>query len=107
MSSLIKELTEENFNEVTERDGQLALVDFWAPWCGPCLQLAPVIDELAEAYGDQVLFLKVNIDEQKSLSDRFSFKSIPTLILLKGGKEIARLEGRSKTRLAAEIERYL
>ncbi len=69
------------------------LVDFWAPWCGPCRTLAPTIDKLAEEYGRDVNFAKVNVDEVPELVSRFDIRSIPTLMLFRDGQVVARLVG--------------
>jgi len=69
------------------------LVDFWAPWCGPCRMLAPVIEELAREYEGRVKVGKVNVDENQDLAMQFGVMSIPTLILFKGGQPVERLVG--------------
>jgi len=69
------------------------VVDFWAPWCGPCLQMAPAFEEAALAMSLQAQFVKVNTEEQQALGGRYGIESIPTLILFKGAKEADRLSG--------------
>ena len=81
-------LTNEAFDKATASG--LAMVDFWATWCGPCKMLSPVIDGLADRYEGKVLVGKVNTDEQPELAVRFGVMSIPTVIFLKDGKEIDR-----------------
>lgn len=78
------ELTGSNFDE-TVKEG-VALVDFWAPWCGPCRMLAPVIDELAEEYNGRAKICKVNTDEQEDLGGRFGIRSIPTILFMVNGE---------------------
>ena len=78
------ELTKENFDS-TVKEG-IALVDFWAPWCGPCRMLAPVIDELASEYDGKAAICKVNTDEQDELSARYGIRSIPTILFMKNGE---------------------
>ena len=85
-------LTNEAFDKATASG--LAMVDFWATWCGPCKMLSPVIDGLADRYEGKVLVGKVNTDEQPELAVRFGVMSIPTVIFLKDGKEIDRKVGR-------------
>ncbi|RDU72858.1 thioredoxin [Helicobacter aurati] len=78
------ELTNSNFDETVKQG--VALVDFWAPWCGPCRMLAPVIDELAEEYSGRAKICKVNTDEQESLGERFGIRSIPTILFMVNGE---------------------
>ena len=78
------ELTGQNFDE-TIKDG-VALIDFWAPWCGPCRMIAPIIDKLAEAYEGKAKICKVNTDEQQELAEKFGIRSIPTIYFYKKSK---------------------
>lgn len=83
------------------------VVDFWAPWCGPCLQMAPAFEEAAKAMALQAQFLKVNTQDEQTLGAQYSIESIPTLILFKGGKEITRLSGAlSSSRLQSWVRQY-
>jgi thioredoxin 1 len=93
--------------EVTEAPG-LALVDFWAPWCGPCRAVAPVLDEIAAAYEGRVKVVKVNTDDERELARRHHVMSIPTLIVFQGGQERERLVGmQTKEELGSILDRYL
>ena len=83
----ISVITEKNFNEEVVSSGKPVLVDFWAPWCGPCRMLSPVVDQLADEISD-VKFGKVNVDEEPGLAQKFGVMSIPTLILFKDGKAV-------------------
>lgn len=84
-SDAVKEFTDDNFDaEVLQADGSV-LVDFWAPWCGPCRQIAPMIDELASE-NPEVKIGKVNIDDNPGVAQRFGISSIPTLLVFKGGE---------------------
>jgi thioredoxin len=86
----------------------LILVDFWAPWCGPCHIIAPIVEELAEEYSGKVYFGKLNVDENPLTARRFGVRGIPTLILFKNGKEVARIVGVvPKTHIQKEIEKHL
>ena len=79
--------------EACARSGDLAMVDFFATWCGPCKMLGPVVEELAEAYDGRVVTAKVDVDEAQALAMACRVMSVPTVIFLKGGKELARLVG--------------
>jgi thioredoxin 1 len=86
-------VTDADFNRVVLKAKKPALVDFWAPWCGPCQMVAPVVKELAQEYAGRVLVAKLNVDENPDTAGRFGVKSIPTLILFRRGKEIDRVLG--------------
>jgi thioredoxin 1 len=107
MNAYIKEINDASFSDLVERSEQLVLLDFWASWCVPCKQLAPLIDELAAMYEGCVLVGKVDTEANPELCKRFQIVSIPTLILMKDGKELKRLAERTKTRLAAVLDSHL
>jgi len=97
-----------NFNEVVLQAEIPVLVDFWAPWCGPCRMVAPVVDELAEEYGGRVSFCKVNVDENAKIASQYGIMSIPTLILFKDGKPVSNIIGfRPKDELKQNLEAAL
>ncbi len=84
------------------------LIDFWAPWCGPCRMVSPIVDELADELDGRIVVAKCNVDENQDIAMRYRVMSIPTLIVLKGGTEAGRTVGAMpKPQLRAEIERYL
>ncbi len=85
-------ITEENFDSVVLHASQKVLLDFWAPWCGPCRMVAPIVEEIASERTD-ILVGKVNVDEVLSLAQRFQVVSIPTLVVLEAGEEIGRNVG--------------
>lgn len=87
------ELTDANFDAVTARTELPVLVDFWAPWCGPCVGMAPQFDRAARQLKGKVLFAKVNSDENPLTARRFAIRSIPTLVRLESGRELARQSG--------------
>lgn len=88
----IQHLTQENFDK-TINAAETALVDFWAPWCGPCKMLGPVFEEAEKEVNGKAVLAKINVDEQQDLAVRFGVTSIPTLILFKNGKEVKRSLG--------------
>jgi thioredoxin 1 len=93
--------------EVLQSNG-LVLVDFWAPWCRPCLVMAPTLDQLAQDYAGKVKVLKLNTDENQEIAERYGIRGIPTLILFKGGKPIDGVVGvQPKDVLAAKLDKAL
>lgn len=103
----ITEVTPANFNELLTSDLPV-LVDFWAPWCGPCRTVSPIVDELADELAGRVVVAKCNVDENQDIAVKFGVMSIPTLIVFKGGKEASRTVGAMpKLCLKAEIESAL
>ena len=104
-SEKIIALTDENFDELVMTKGKPVLVDFWAPWCGHCRLLNPIIDELAENYSDVAVICKVDVDEAEGLAMNYKIQSIPTVILFKDGKQMDKIEGaKNKSELLALIE---
>lgn len=84
--------TDSNFEEIVNKHSP-ALIDCWAPWCGPCLTLAPTIEELAEEYAGKVLIGRLNVDENPRTAERFQIFSIPTMLVMKDGREVDRIVG--------------
>ena len=100
------DLTAENF-EATLADG-VSLVDFWAPWCGPCRMIAPVIEELAGDYDGKANICKVNTDEEQDIAVKFGIRSIPTIMFFKNGEMVDQVVGaQSKQALAEKIDALL
>jgi thioredoxin 1 len=85
---MTKELNEQSFKELTESSKQLVLVDFWAPWCGPCRQLAPTLDELSAELEGKVTIAKVNVDDFPDIAAKHNVRGIPSLILFKNGSVV-------------------
>jgi thioredoxin 1 len=101
-------VSDASFDETVKGSSIPVLVDFWAEWCGPCKQIAPVLDELAGDYEGKVTVAKLNIDENLDITTRYDVQSIPTLILFKDGEPVSRLVGaRGKAALQEEISRHL
>jgi thioredoxin 1 len=96
--------TDLSFHEEVANQSKPILVDFWAEWCGPCRTLSPILDELATEFGDQVLFAKMNIDENPKTAQAFNIRSIPTLVFLRNGVVQKRIVGLApKSNLQQEI----
>ena len=91
MSVLI--INNQNFEEEVVKSDKPVLLDFWASWCGPCKMLSPIVDEFAEEIGDIVKVGKINVDEESDLASKFQIMSIPTLVVIKDGKEVKRSVG--------------
>ncbi|APW64652.1 MULTISPECIES: thioredoxin [Arcobacteraceae] len=87
------ELTPANFEEIT--NSGVSMVDFWAPWCGPCRMIAPVIEELAEEFEGKANICKVNTDEEQDLAVKYGIRSIPTIIFMKDGEVVDTMVGAS------------
>ena len=98
-------LTKQNFeNEVSKADKPM-LIDFWATWCGPCRMIGPVVEEIAREFSDTVKVGKVNVDEERDLASRFQILSIPTFLVLRGGKVVASAMGaRPKEQILAMLD---
>lgn len=86
-------LTKKDFEEKVLKSDKPVMVDFWAPWCGPCRLAGPVIDELAKEYKDKAGVYKVNVDEDQELAQQYGVMSIPTVVVFKDGKEVERQVG--------------
>lgn len=92
MAELVREITDDNFKAELAGD-QPVLVDFWAPWCGPCRMVAPMVDALARKYAGRLKVTKVNVDENPLLATKFNIRGIPTLGFFKGGQLVDQVVG--------------
>lgn len=102
------QVTDSTFKQEVLESEVPVLVDFWAPWCGPCRMVAPVVDEIAEQYDGKVKVVKVNTDDNPSVASQYGIRSIPTLMIFKGGQRVDMVVGAvPKTTLANTLEKYL
>lgn len=93
MAEGVLEIEDSSFEAEVLQSEKPVLVDFWAPWCGPCRAIAPVVEELAGTFGDKIKFAKCNVDDNPVTPGKFGIKSIPTLILFDGGEIIDKVVG--------------
>jgi len=104
----VNEVNENNYEKEVKDSKLPVIIDFWAEWCGPCRMIAPVFEELSEDFEGKLKFAKVNIDENNSIANEYGVRSIPTLVLIKDGKEINRITGfLPKPALKSKIESLL
>jgi len=97
--------TDGNFDADVTQNEKAVLIDFWAEWCGPCKMIAPLLDEAADEYADKLAVVKLNVDENPNVAQRFGIRSIPTLILFKDGAvQAQKLGAMSKSQLAEFID---
>jgi thioredoxin 1 len=104
MSGAVQEVNTQGFDQIVSTSTIPVVVDFWAPWCGPCRMVAPVLEKLAADHGDKVAVVKVNVDENQELAARYGIMSIPTVMMFEGGQQKAQLIGaRSQKDYEAEF----
>ena len=107
MSENVKDVNDNSFEQDVLQSDQPVLVDFWASWCAPCRMIAPTVEAIAEKYAGTARVVKVDVDDNPSISQRYGIKGIPTLILFKGGKEEERIVGAtSKDALSRMIDKH-
>ncbi|MCC5627369.1 thioredoxin [Nostoc sphaeroides] len=106
--STAAQVTDSSFKQEVLDSDVPVLVDFWAPWCGPCRMVAPVVDEISEQYKGQIKVVKVNTDENPQVASQYGIRSIPTLMIFKDGAKVDMVVGAvPKTTLATTLEKYL
>lgn len=107
MANIIN-LNEQSFNDAISSADKPVLVDFWAPWCGPCKAIAPLLEELAGEMDGKAQITKVNVDENSAIAAKYNIRAIPTLLLFKGGRQVDQIVGMVgkddlKNRIAAHV----
>lgn len=108
MSENTIQITDAQFAEEVLNSDVPVVVDFWAPWCGPCKMIAPVLEDVAEEYAGKVKVVKLNVDENTETAPKFNVRGIPTLLVVKGGEVVATKVGAlSKSQLVAFVESAL
>ena len=108
MSEHVKDTSDSSFEADVLKSDRPVLVDFWAQWCAPCRMLAPTVEAVAEKYANSAHVVKLNVDENPSISQRYGIKGIPTLILFKNGKEEERVVGAtSKEAISRMIDKHI
>lgn len=101
-------VTDTNFSDEVERSTLPVLVDMWAPWCGPCRQVSPAVEQLAGELAGRMRVVKMNVDENPVTAERFRIQSIPALLIFKGGQEIDRIVGaQPKSEILRRLQRWI
>nr|YP_009315319.1 Thioredoxin [Yamadaella caenomyce]SCW23774.1 Thioredoxin [Yamadaella caenomyce] len=105
---LVSQVMDATFDDEVLKHHKPVLVDFWAPWCGPCRMVAPVVDEIANEYGGSIKVVKINTDENPSTATEYGIRSIPTLMIFKNGGRVDTVIGAvPKSTLASTLNKYL
>jgi thioredoxin 1 len=108
MAEGILEIEDNSFEEEILKSEKPALVDFWAPWCGPCKAIGPIVEELSQNFGEKIKFAKCNVDNNPVTPSKYGIKAIPTLIFFKGGSVVEQITGMvAKSKLEEAINKVL
>jgi thioredoxin 1 len=108
MSEYVREVNENDFDQIVLKSKTPVLVDFWAEWCAPCRVLAPTVEAIAEQYGDTTRVFKLNVDNSPAVAQRYGVQGIPTLIIFQNGTEKERIVGvASQEKISRTIDRYI
>lgn len=102
------EVIDSTFEQEVKNSDRPVLVDFWAPWCGPCRKISPIIDEIADEFDGKVKVVKVNTDENLKITQEFSISGIPSILIFKNGQAVERLVGlMQKAQLISNLEKHI
>lgn len=105
---MAQEITDNNFDETVMNSGQVALLDFWAQWCGPCRAIAPIVEELASEYEGKAIIGKVDVDQNQEIALKYNIRSIPTILIVKDGEIVDRHVGATtKAVLKGKLDKHL
>ncbi len=108
MAGNVKEISDNEFDAEILKSSIPAVVDFWAPWCGPCKSIAPVLDELSNEYSGKIKFTKINVDDNPKTPTQYGVRGIPNLVFFKGGKVVEQIVGAvPKEQLIAALKKVL
>ena len=105
--SNVLEIGDSDFNSRVENHGGCSLVDFWAPWCGPCVAFAPQLEKIAEQYKDKLFVYKLNVQDNQDIPIKYGISAVPTMVLFKEGKEVDRVVGANLKQLLVIIDSAL
>ncbi len=104
----LKEITDANFENEVCKSEKVTLVDFWATWCGPCRKLTPLLEEIAEEYGDKVNFVKIKADENIETAQKYSISGVPSILIFKDGEPVERIVNLvPKSIIITNLNKYL
>ena len=104
----IMDLTKDNFNQEVMQSDLPVIVDFWAPWCGPCKAISPAVEEIGQEFSGKAKVFKVNVDEENELAMQFNVMSIPTLKFFKSGQQVGEIIGAApKANIVAELQKHV
>jgi thioredoxin 1 len=105
---MAQEITDNNFEDTVMNSGQVALLDFWAQWCGPCRAIAPIVEELASEYEGKAIIGKVDVDKNQEIALKYNIRSIPTILIVKNGEIVDRHVGATtKAVLKGKLDKHL